>query len=206
LLSSYDLQALKKANAHFSDDLLSTLLNEPLVGNGVFWSSASGQSYPIPIRILSFEHQNKVRDPEYKMPSGNTYTKKLLEIFKISPKKIQPSASSEIPEKIPEEMPINGEVKEDLLNGYISEAIEALRTNNELIDKIKNKGVPWRGVVEALENALPSYIDERERNKIAYTNVRPALDIILGEGNWENDRRPKVSGTGTTVWVVMKKP
>jgi len=206
LLSSYDLQALKKANAHFSDDLLSTLLNEPLVGNGVFWSSASGQSYPIPIRILSFEQQYKARDPEYKMPSGNTYTKKLLEIFKISPKKIQPSASSKIPDKIPDEMPINGEVKEDLLNGYISEAIEALRTNHELINKIKNKGVPWRGIVEALENALPSYIDERERNKIAYANVRPALDIILGEGNWENDRRPKFSGTGTTVWVVMKKP
>jgi DNA helicase HerA-like ATPase len=37
LLSSGDLQALKKANAHFSDDLLSTLLNEPLIGHGTFW-------------------------------------------------------------------------------------------------------------------------------------------------------------------------
>jgi uncharacterized protein len=205
LLSSYDLQALKKANAHFSDDLLSTLLNEPLVGNGVFWSSASGQSYPIPIRILSFEQQYKARDPEYNMPSGNTYTKKLREIFKIPPKKIAPQKSVEITEKIPEEMPINGEVKEDLLNGYISEAIETLTTNHELINKIRHKGVPWRGVVEALENALPSFIDIRERNKIAYANVRPALDKIFGEGNWENDRRPKASGTGTTVWVVMKK-
>ena len=205
LLSSYDLHALKKANAHFSDDLLSTLLNEPLVGNGIFWSSASGQSYPIPIRILSFEQQYKARDPEYNMPSGNTYTKKLQEIFKIPPKKILPSKSVEITEKIPGDMPINGEVKEDLLNGYISGAIEKLRENHELMDKIKHKGVPWRGIVEVLENAFPSFIDRRERNKIAYANVRPALDSILGEGNWENDRRPKASGTGTTVWVVMKK-
>jgi uncharacterized protein len=92
-----------------------------------------------------------------------------------------------------------------LLNGYISEAIETLTTNHELINKIRHKGVPWRGMVEALEMALPSFIDERERNKIAYANVRPALNKILGEGNWENERRPRVSGTGTTVWVVMKK-
>ena len=32
LLSAGDLAALKRANAHFSDDLLATLLNEPLVG------------------------------------------------------------------------------------------------------------------------------------------------------------------------------
>ncbi len=42
LLSAGDLFALKRANAHFSDDLLATLLNEPLVGHGVFWSSAPG--------------------------------------------------------------------------------------------------------------------------------------------------------------------
>src|SRR5438132_204182 len=46
LLSSGDLFALKKANAHFSDDLLSTLLNEPIPGHGVFWSGApGGKSY-----------------------------------------------------------------------------------------------------------------------------------------------------------------
>jgi len=33
LLSAGDLLALKRANAHFSDDLLATLLNEPLVGH-----------------------------------------------------------------------------------------------------------------------------------------------------------------------------
>ncbi len=31
---------------HFSDDLLATLLNEPLVGHGVFWSSVPGTDRP----------------------------------------------------------------------------------------------------------------------------------------------------------------
>src|SRR5260370_40695998 len=46
LLSSGDLKALQRANAHYSDDLLSALLNEPIEGNGVFWSSVGGKSYP----------------------------------------------------------------------------------------------------------------------------------------------------------------
>ena len=40
LLSEGDLKALKYANAHFSDDLLRSLLNEPIVGHSIFWSSA----------------------------------------------------------------------------------------------------------------------------------------------------------------------
>src|SRR5207247_329382 len=37
LLSAADLMSVKHANAHFSDDLLSVLLNEPIPGNGIFW-------------------------------------------------------------------------------------------------------------------------------------------------------------------------
>lgn len=66
LLSQGDLQAVKAANSHFSDDLLSSLLNEPLPGNGVFWSSVgkdgdgAGNAYPIPMRVLSFERAHRV--------------------------------------------------------------------------------------------------------------------------------------------------
>ncbi len=81
LLSSGDLQSLKRANAHFSDDILSVLLNEPIVGNGVFWSSAGGKSYPIPVRMLSFESLYQPRDPEYTMDEANTYAKELKRKF-----------------------------------------------------------------------------------------------------------------------------
>src|SRR5262249_14285566 len=65
LLSAGDLQNLKSANSHFSTDLLSTLLNEPIRGQGVFWSSAAGREYPIPVRINSFESAFSQLDPDY---------------------------------------------------------------------------------------------------------------------------------------------
>src|SRR5204863_2568385 len=50
LLSAADLTSLRQANAHFSEDLLSALLNEPIPGQGVFWSSVGGKAYPISLR------------------------------------------------------------------------------------------------------------------------------------------------------------
>lgn len=77
LLSASDLQNVRRANAHFSDDLLSSLLNEPLVGQGVFWSSVKGNAYPVPLRILSFERMHNTRDPGYSLPAVENYATKL---------------------------------------------------------------------------------------------------------------------------------
>jgi len=88
LLSAGDLTALKRANAHFSDDLLATLLNEPLVGHGIFWSSAAGtdrgaRPYPLPIRVLSFEAENPIlRDPSYNGDAVDCYASRLRETFR----------------------------------------------------------------------------------------------------------------------------
>ena len=65
LLASADLVNLQRANAHFSDDILAALLNEPIPGHGAFWSSVGGSPYPVPIRVLSFDALYRVRDPEY---------------------------------------------------------------------------------------------------------------------------------------------
>ena len=46
LLSAGDLMTVKKVNAHFSDDILSTLLNEPIPGHGVFWSRPVARATP----------------------------------------------------------------------------------------------------------------------------------------------------------------
>src|SRR5262249_54651383 len=81
LLSAGDLFAVKKANAHFSDDLLSALLNEPIPGHGVFWSSAGGKTYPIPIRVLSFEQMVKPHDPKYKLPAAKPFALELRRRF-----------------------------------------------------------------------------------------------------------------------------
>jgi hypothetical protein len=65
LLSDGDLKGLKAANAHFSDDLLSSLLNEPIPGNGIVWSSASGRPYPISTRVLDFARAYPTKLPEH---------------------------------------------------------------------------------------------------------------------------------------------
>ena len=77
LLAEGDLRALQKANAHFSDDLLSSLLNEPLPGHGVFWSSASQTPYPIPVRALLFEQSFQPADPLYDRPAVDCYASRL---------------------------------------------------------------------------------------------------------------------------------
>ena len=60
LLSIMDLKNVQRANAHFSDDLLSSLLNEPIPGQGVFWSSVGQKPYPLPFRAASFEDRPSV--------------------------------------------------------------------------------------------------------------------------------------------------
>jgi len=54
LISNVDLNALQRNNAHFSDDILSYILNEPIEGNAYFWSAPS-QPYVISANLFSFE-------------------------------------------------------------------------------------------------------------------------------------------------------
>ena len=64
LLSADDLIALRKANAHFSDDVLATILNEPIPGNAYMWS-APYQPFVLPLRIENFEdHAKHVGGPK----------------------------------------------------------------------------------------------------------------------------------------------
>jgi len=54
LLSAHDLKSLQQHNAHFSDDILASILNEPIKGNCFFWS-APDQPFVLPARILNFD-------------------------------------------------------------------------------------------------------------------------------------------------------
>jgi uncharacterized protein len=67
LISSADLDALKRNNAHFSDDILSYILNEPIEGNVYFWSAPS-QPYVISAKLFSFEKY--VKDKAKQMTAG----------------------------------------------------------------------------------------------------------------------------------------
>ncbi len=212
LLSAGDLQALKKANAHFSDDLLSVLLNEPLVGHGIFWSSAGGKSYPIPIRILSFETLYSARDPQYNLPAVKTFAQELRATFKAAAKAnrvIKTEHQEDESINISEDKKVSDNEKidepDDIYEIYLISAIETFKNDLTTIQRIKQKGLPWMGILKVLENALPDIIDERDRNKIAYNNVRRALNEVFGEGNWDTEKRLKRDESGSTTWVVIKK-
>jgi hypothetical protein len=63
LLSAHDLKTLQFHNAHFSDDVLGHLLNEPIRGNSYFWASPY-QPFVLPARILSFEKEYGKQESE----------------------------------------------------------------------------------------------------------------------------------------------
>ncbi len=209
LLSSGDLQSVKRANAHFSDDLLSTLLNEPIPGHGVFWSSVGGKSYPIPIRVMSFEGQYKARDPNYNTPAGKTFAVELKTRFEAAISESRKAAESEIiealdkPETPPEDgaaLSVEPEEPEDILETYAKAAIAKLRADTKKLDTIKNSGIPWYGFQIAIADHLPDVLDKKMDE--AHKLVVRALNEIFPD-SWKAEKRPKKTGSGTTLWIVV---
>ena len=60
LLSKTDLNSLSRANAHYSDDIITQILNEPIRGKSYMWTSH--QPFVIPVRIADFG------DPDFTIP------------------------------------------------------------------------------------------------------------------------------------------
>jgi hypothetical protein len=214
LLSVGDLKAIKSANAHFSDDILSSLLNEPIAGHGVFWSSVGGKSYPIPIRVLSFEGQYQAQDTQYNRPAVRTAAKELRQRFAAALASARvavqvgdpPRGGAAAPPVAPpglrgEEADVDEE--QDALGSYEDAAIQAFRADSEIIEKLRRNGMPWRGVQERLKNALPDVLSDRDQ--IAYGMVPKAMNAVFGSqpAGWRTEKRPSRSGNGFTTWIVI---
>ncbi|NKC13422.1 MAG: DUF87 domain-containing protein [Gammaproteobacteria bacterium] len=181
LLSAADLTALKRANAHFSDDLLSSLLNEPIPGQGIFWSSVGGKPYPVSIRAISFERQFPVRDTAYNRPAGNTHARVLRERFRGD------TQLSLMGDANPEE----GVGAVDVMAGIEARVIDALRADERLTTKIAApEGAPWGAVKAFFLKQLPQHLDDRDN--FAFQLVRKAMDEIYGKRGygWETFKSP----------------
>jgi len=197
LLSAGDLAALKRANAHFSDDLLATLLNEPLVGHGVFWSSAPGtdrsaRPYPLPVRVLSFEAEHReLRDPAYSRGPVDCYAARLRARFRgaLAAAAAAPAAGV------------------DAEAAYRKAAISALRNRPEFGQRLASgHGVTWGKVQAWLTQAAPPEEVVGDRFEWAYQVVRPALLEILGpEGSgWRTEKRPHPERPGASqTWILL---
>ena len=199
LLSSADLVSAKRANSHFSEDLLSSLLNEPIPGQGVFWSSVGGKPYPISLRVQSFENMYSLRDPEYNKPAGKTYAGTILHEFESDSepaKGTSPNETQSQPQDTTEE---EFDVV-DVMAGIETKAINNLRADERILNKLQSEeGVAWGSVKAFFVNQLPENLDDRDQ--LAYKLVLKALDEIL-PNSWESF---KVDKNGRHVTYVRKK-
>ena len=171
---------MKRANAHFSDDLLSSLLNEPIPGQGVFWSSVGGKSYPVSIRALSFEDTYKVADPTYSGEAVATFATELrremtnlIDQARASIDKARGSVQSEtttqpssdvFADQVDDEPP-------DLELYYQQLARRAVEQDAELTGKLKGDGAAWGHVRSVIAAALPETLDGRDQK--AFQFCRP---------------------------------
>ena len=199
LLSAADLTSLKRANAHFSEDLLSSLLNEPIPGQGVFWSSVGGKPYPVSIRALSFERLFSMRDRDYNQPAGNTYAIALRGTFGRDTQSgllgttdtTTPSAPSESEEE-PEPIDVMAQIE--------ARIIAALQSEDRLMAKLQsNEGAAWGSVKAFFLEHLPNHLDDSDQ--LAYRLVKKAMDEIFGTQNhaWETFKNP------SNVTYIRKK-
>lgn len=199
LLSASDLKNLKNANAHFSDDLLSSLLNEPIPGHGVFWSSVSGKPYPVPFRALQFERLYSRRDKSYDMQAVETYAATLRLRIKAEGEEAREAVaalgvslvetSNDGQEDV---MPL------DALAAYKARAVAHLQSSDDF-KKGFERGIPWGVVMGILKDKLPETMADRD--EIAFQLVPEALNMIAGGDakGWHTEKRQTSKGPMTFV-------
>jgi hypothetical protein len=83
-------------------------------------------------------------------------------------------------------------------------AVDAVRSDATAMQKLKNDGLPWRGVQAIIEKALPETTPDKAQE--AYQLVPAVLDNILGPraaGRWHTFKAERSGAT----WVrAVPKP
>lgn len=183
LLSATDLTNVKRANAHFSDDLLSVLLNEPIPGQGVFWSSVGGKPYPISLRALSFEkmyeknvgHKDEEQCETYASVLRGQFEAEVRKITDLLPAREHVRQSVDIPSEYED---ISSETRDytALLEDMI---VRTFLEDKTLVEKIKVKGELWAAIGGFIEKRLPENLDDRR--SFAFKLVPKVLSRIFGK-------------------------
>jgi hypothetical protein len=192
LLAEGDLRALQKANAHFSEDLLSSLLNEPLPGHGVFWSSVSETPYPIPTRALLFERTFTPADPHYNRPRADCYASSLKgQLDNALSAAVAASGGA----------PVRANKTVDATETFKFAAIRRLAEDDRFQAHVRGeRGIKWGRIQHLLADHLPETFGQQHDERFDWVFrqglVKRALDEILGEGGWRSDPRDG------SQWVV----
>jgi hypothetical protein len=114
------------------------LLNEPIPGQGVFWSSATKKPYPVGVRVLSFEKKYSMLDHDYNKPAGRTYAVGIKQSHQILAD------------------PETGEV--DPLKLFHMQAVNRLQTDQELLAHLRSDGIPWGKMNTIMKECIPDGI------------------------------------------------
>lgn len=90
------------------------------------------------------------------------------------------------------------------LSAHEGAAIDAFRADLRFLERLRQKGMPWRGVQERLKEELPNFLPDLDN--VAYGLVPKAMNITFGQQEvaWGTEKRPSKSGTGLTTWIVVK--
>ena len=181
LLSGVDLQNVKRANAHFSDDILSSLLNEPIPGQGIMWSSVNKKPYPVFLRILSFEEENSTYDPHYNKPEENVYAMRLRakfnDLFQNTCESLGVNAYSE-----PSEESID--VQKIILNNVVLK----IKSDTKIMSSLKS-GMCWGVFMNPIKDALPD--TDMDKGDTAYQMVPQVMSALFGTEGWETYKDEK---------------
>ncbi|WP_431987788.1 ATP-binding protein [Streptomyces parvulus] len=209
LLSQGDLLSLKKANAHFSEDLLATLLNEPLVGNGIYWSSAPGtdrhsRPYPVSVRVLSFEDSYAMADPDYSLPAPDSFAtqaRTAVEERRSEARAASASLAASHPQNEGAAPDGDAPAADDT-----AIAIAHLRDKPEFQRKIQTaEGIKWGRIGFLLAEKAPAHAQRTDSARDwGFGLVKEALDRLY-PGNWESVARPEPGTTETRKWVMLKE-
>jgi hypothetical protein len=205
LLSETDLRSANRANAHFSNDLLSSLLNEPIEGQGAFWSSASSIKYPVPLRTVSFEQLHVRLDPEYRLSAVDCYATQIRSQIGESATtgrsveeeagRYSDGAQAPVPSAADD---LAGSVPGDPLRELQRRAIHHLRNHADM--ERMPEGLAWGHIKAILLEVIPPHVDDRDN--LAYRLVATAMNEIVGpqHTSWTTERR----GPKHTTYVVSK--
>lgn len=210
LLSQGDLMSLKKANAHFSEDVLATLLNEPLVGNGIYWSSAPGtdrhsRPYPISVRVLSFEDSYKMADPDYNLSAPENFAAQTRAAIDERRAEAEAAAAS-LAANHPQDSNTASEGGAPPADDNTI-AIAHLADKAEFQRKIRtSQGIRWARIGFLLAEKAPEHAKRTRTDRDwGFALVKEALDRLY-PGEWTTDTRLESdSTTKTRRWVMLKE-
>lgn len=189
-------------------------MNEPIPGQGVFWSSAAERPYPISMRVFSFEELWQARDPSYGEPEAATYAAELRDQFDALIATVQDVSTTgdlatgqgELPpgtlfsagegaQTTDREAYEDADESPDAFKLVEQLAIDALRQDQRLMARLRGDGAAWGSLKAFLLDRLPSQLDDR--GGVAYRLVPKAMNEIFGEQGqaWDTFTHPE---RGTT--------